>query len=115
MSVCSQELARQLNNEVLPKFREAGVKLFLISIGPAERGKKFHDLTGLPEENILADPDNVTYSALQFKNDTFSAFFSWEVSHHPNEVTDSVWFTDSARKVQQRVGWCRRPKHCGAG
>ena len=99
MSLCSQELARQLNNEVLPKFREAGVKLFMISIGPAERGKKFHDLTGLPEENILADPDNVTYSALQFKNDTFSAFFSWEVSYRHSKVTDSFLLADRARKV----------------
>ena len=76
---CSQELGRQLNNDVLPKFREAGIKLFVISIGPAERGNKFSDLTGLPTELILADPDNVTYSALGFKNDAFSAFFSIEV------------------------------------
>ena len=104
MFLCSQELARQLNNEVLPKFRSAGVKLFIISIGPAERGRKFHDLTGLPEENILADPDNVTYTALQFKNDTFSAFFSWEVSHHHNKVTDFALLADSAVKVQHGVG-----------
>jgi hypothetical protein len=62
----------------LSKFQDAGVKLFLISIGPPERGIKFNDLTGLPKELILADPDNLTYDALGFKNDTFSAFFSWE-------------------------------------
>lgn len=53
--------------------------MFLISIGPPERGIKFHDLTGLPQTNILADPENLTYDALGFKNDTFSAFFSLEV------------------------------------
>ena len=80
-----QELARQLNSDVLPKFQDKGVKMFLISIGPPERGIKFNDLTGLPQEHILADPDNLTYDALGFKNDTFSAFFSWEVRpavHH---------------------------------
>lgn len=76
--LCSQELARQLNNEVLPKFQEAGVKVFLISIGPPERGIKFNDLTGLPQANILADPENITYAALRYKTDTYSAFFSWD-------------------------------------
>lgn len=75
-----QELARQINESVLSKLQEKSVKLYLISIGPPERGRKFNDLTGLPEELILADPDNLTYDALGFKNDVFSAFFSPEVS-----------------------------------
>jgi len=84
-----QELARQLNSDVLSKFQDAGVKLFLISIGPPERGIKFHDLTGLPQEVILADPDNLTYDALGFKNDVFSAFFSWEVKSRDESVKDT--------------------------
>ena len=77
--LCSQELAKQLNEGVLYKLQDAGVKLYLISIGPPERGFKFHELTGFPNEYFLADPDNVTYTALGFKDDTFSAFFSPEV------------------------------------
>ena len=79
LTACSQELAKQLNSDVLYKLQEEGVKLFLISIGPPERGFKFHELTGFPNEYMLADPENVTYSALGFKDDTISAFFSPEV------------------------------------
>lgn len=81
--ICSQELAKQLKAEVLSKFHDAGVKIFMISIGPADRGFKFHELTGFPTEYLLADPENVTYSALGLKSDTFSAFFSPEVCSAP--------------------------------
>ncbi len=32
------------------------------------RGLEFADLTGFPSEQLLADPDNVTYDKLQLKN-----------------------------------------------
>lgn len=69
------------------------MKLFAISIGPPERGIKFNELTGLPKEHILADPDNITYSALGFKNDAFSAFFSIEVFFWCKEAQSSVMTT----------------------
>ena len=46
-SLADQELARDLSREVLPKLQSAGVKLFLISIGPPERGTEFAELTGI--------------------------------------------------------------------
>jgi hypothetical protein len=63
-----QELARDLQRQVLPKLQQENIKLYLISIGPPPRGLEFADLTGFPSEQLLADPDNVTYDKLQLKN-----------------------------------------------
>lgn len=52
------------------------MKLYLITIGPAPRGKEFCKLTGFPEDRLLADPDNVTYSAMGFKQGFFSTFLN---------------------------------------
>lgn len=61
-----------------PKLEEAGIKLFLTSIGPAPRGLEFAELTQYPAEALLADPDNVCYDALGFKNNTFDAFLNYK-------------------------------------
>lgn len=63
-----QELARDLQRQVLPKLRDAGIKLYLVSIGPPERGTEFAELTDFPPELLLADPENVTYDKLELKN-----------------------------------------------
>jgi hypothetical protein len=63
-----QELARDLQRQVLPKLRDAGYKLYLVSMGPPERGLEFAELTEFPPELLLADPDNVTYDKLELKN-----------------------------------------------
>ena len=64
---------------VLPETNKAGVKLYLITIGPAPRGNEFCKLTGFPEDRLLADPDNVTYSAMGFKQGFISTFLNPKV------------------------------------
>ncbi|KAK9786499.1 hypothetical protein WJX73_010518 [Symbiochloris irregularis] len=72
------ELASELNRLVLPRLNEENIKLYLTSIGPPPRGLEFADLTGYPADRLLADPENVTYSALGFKKSVGSTFFSWQ-------------------------------------
>lgn len=38
-----------------------------VTIGTPERGLEFAELTSYPAENLLADPENVTYDALSLK------------------------------------------------
>ncbi len=50
-----------------------------VTIGTAERGLEFAELTGYPSDSLLADPDNVTYNALQLKKGVVDTFFNIEV------------------------------------
>lgn len=47
-----------------------------VSIGPAERGPEFADLTGFPRERLFMDPANATYSALRLKKSVSETFFN---------------------------------------
>lgn len=53
-----------------------GIKLYLVSIGSAERGQEFAKLTGFPEDRLLADPDSQTYAAMGWYNSISKTFFS---------------------------------------
>ncbi len=44
-----------------------------------QRGLEFVEKTGFPADHLLADPDNITYDALQFKKGVMLTFFSAEV------------------------------------
>lgn len=56
-----------------------GIKLYLVSIGSAERGQEFAKLTGFPEDRLLADPDSQTYAAMGWYNSISKTFFSIQV------------------------------------
>ncbi len=43
------------------------VTFLQVTIGTPERGLEFAELTSYPAENLLADPENVTYNALSLK------------------------------------------------
>ena len=63
---CSQKICdRTLAREVNPKLAHAGVSLVAIGIGTPERAKEFSALTGYPAAQLLADPENSCYDALQ--------------------------------------------------
>lgn len=70
-----QELARQLQQDIIPELDQCDVKLFLASIGTPERGIDFANLTGFPQDRLLADPENVLYTSLEMKTG-LSTFFS---------------------------------------
>jgi hypothetical protein len=55
-----------------------------VTIGTAERGLEFAELTGYPADSLLADPENVTYDALQLKKGVVDTFFNIEVGHLSN-------------------------------
>jgi hypothetical protein len=69
--------------DVLPKLEAKGVKAFLVTIGTAERGLEFAQLTAFPADRLLADPDAATYAALDMRNDIGSMFFNVQVSWGP--------------------------------
>ena len=71
-----RELARELAANVWPELRPLGIKFYLVSIGPPERAQEFSKLTGFPEDQLLADPDNVLYEALGMRKDIASTFFN---------------------------------------
>lgn len=50
-----------------------------MSIGTAERGLEFAELTGYPADKLLADPDSVTYDVLQLRKGVVDTFFNIEV------------------------------------
>lgn len=50
-----------------------------VTIGTAERGVEFSELTAYPADKLLADPENVTYDALQFEKGVVDTFFNIEV------------------------------------
>jgi len=51
-----------------------------VTIGSPERGLEFAELTSYPAENLLADPENVTYDALSLKRNTLDTYFNPRVS-----------------------------------
>lgn len=61
-----QELARQLERDIIPELDKVGVKLFLVSMGPPERGLEFSELTGFRAERLIADPDSTLYKSVGF-------------------------------------------------
>lgn len=66
----------RLRRDIKPKLDERGVKLFLVSIGTAERAKLFAQETGFPLENLLADPENEAYDAVGFYKGVQRTFFN---------------------------------------
>ncbi len=78
-----RELAIQLQRDVLKPLDEGGIKLFLVTIGPAPRGFEFAELTGFPADRLLADPDSVTYEALGLYKSVKSTFLQQAVTPPP--------------------------------
>ena len=66
---------------MLPKLEARGIKAFLVTIGTAERGLEFAELTGFPPDKLLADPDAATYAALGMRNDIVNMFFNVQVPY----------------------------------
>lgn len=56
--------------------KDKGIKLYLVSIGPAERGKEFANHTGFPDQQLLADPESNIYEALSLHNSALDTFFN---------------------------------------
>lgn len=83
---------------MLPRLDNAkNIKLLLVSIGPPERGLEFSDLTGYPTNKLLADPKNVTYSALGFRKGVISTFFNPKT---PLAIFDRIR-KDGAKALQE--------------
>lgn len=71
-----QQLARELQSNVLPKLKDQNIKLYLIGMGPPDRGLEFSELTEFPADRLIADPENVTYDRLHLKKSgPFWTFF----------------------------------------
>ncbi|BDA47778.1 probable peroxiredoxin-like 2C [Coccomyxa sp. Obi] len=94
-----QELARELRTDVLPKLQAANIKAFLVTIGTAERGLEFAELTAYPADKLLADPENVTYDALQLKKGVVDTFFNIET---PLAIKDRI-VKDGAAGLRQAI------------
>ena len=71
-----QDLAASLATQAIPRLDDAGISLYLISIGTPETGKQFAELTGFPAERLLADPGTQTYDALGLERGLAAAFLS---------------------------------------
>lgn len=52
--------------------------MYLVGIGTPERSLQFAEMTQFPTELLLADPENATYDALEFKKGIKETFFSVE-------------------------------------
>ncbi|GAB5367469.1 hypothetical protein AAMO2058_001232800 [Amorphochlora amoebiformis] len=70
-----QELAKQVERDVLPILKENGIKLIAVGIGTGERAKEFCAHIPFPEENLFADPENACYTALGLKKGVATTFF----------------------------------------
>ncbi|KAL0054739.1 hypothetical protein WJX82_001725 [Trebouxia sp. C0006] len=55
---------------------EKGIKLYLVSLGPPDRGTEFAKHTGFPEDQLLADPESAVYEALSLHNSALDTFFN---------------------------------------
>ena len=64
---------------MLPQLEAKGIKAFLVTIGTAERGLEFAELTSFPASKLLADPDSVTYAALNLRKGIADMFFNPQV------------------------------------
>lgn len=64
------ELATQLERDVLPATRAAGIKTFAIGIGSADSAKTFSERTGFPAECLFADASDESdaYAAVGTRN-----------------------------------------------
>lgn len=60
---------------MIPELDPYGVKLFLVSIGTPERGVEFSELTGFPQDRLIADPENALYDKLGFYRNVQRTFF----------------------------------------
>jgi len=69
-------LAGQLREEVVQQVKEKGIKLYLVSLGPPDRGTEFAKHTGFPEDQLLADPESAVYEALSLHNSALDTFFN---------------------------------------
>lgn len=69
-------MARQLSRDYLSKLKELDCKVFLVSIGTTETGKKFADKTKFPEELLFADPENAAYDALNLRKGFLVTYIS---------------------------------------
>lgn len=76
--VC-RELAGQLREEVVQQVKAKGIKLYLVSLGPPDRGTEFAKHTGFPEDQLLADPESAVYEALSLHNSALDTFFNPKV------------------------------------
>eukprot|EP00238_Polyblepharides_amylifera_P015763 CAMPEP_0196578934 /NCGR_PEP_ID=MMETSP1081-20130531/13584_1 /TAXON_ID=36882 /ORGANISM="Pyramimonas amylifera, Strain CCMP720" /LENGTH=167 /DNA_ID=CAMNT_0041898335 /DNA_START=386 /DNA_END=890 /DNA_ORIENTATION=- len=70
------EFAIQLHRDLKPQLDARGCKLLVVSIGTAARAKDFVEETKFPAELLLADPENVTYDALEFYKGAARTFFN---------------------------------------
>lgn len=48
----------------------------MVGIGTVERANEFCEHVGFPKANLLADPENAAYSALQLKSGVRTTFFT---------------------------------------
>jgi peroxiredoxin len=71
-----QELAIQLRRDVKPKLDDMGVGLWMVTIGTPEKSIDFCRKTGFPIENLLLDPDQDSYRALDLKSTVQDTFFN---------------------------------------
>jgi hypothetical protein len=70
-SVCGAgELATQIERDVLPAARDAGVKVYAVGVGSAESAATFAERSGFPAELLLADSsdDTEAYAAVGTRN-----------------------------------------------
>lgn len=71
-----QEMARQLSRDYLSSLKEQDCKLFLVSIGTTDTGKKFAAKTNFPEDLLFADPENAAYDALNLRKGFLVTYIS---------------------------------------
>jgi peroxiredoxin len=69
-------MARQLARDTAPQLERQSCKLFLVSIGTAETGQKFSELTGFPTDKLFADPENAAYDALRLNKGILVTYLS---------------------------------------
>lgn len=75
-AVLYREMARQLSRDYLSRLKQNDCKLFLVSIGTPETGKKFAAKTKFPEELLFADPKNAAYDALGLRKGFLVTYIS---------------------------------------
>ena len=61
---------------MVPRLREADIKLVAIGIGTGERAQEFCEHTSFPQELLYADPENAAYDALELTSGIADTFFN---------------------------------------
>lgn len=74
-----------------------------VTIGSPERGLEFAELTSYPAENLLADPENVTYDALSLKRNTLDTYFNPRVGSSHTSVSRSLSCCGSVGTYAQKL------------